>query len=70
MKVKLSNSLKDYVRNFESMEDAAKKLDVSASTLYALLADDRSPSSEFIAKVIEVIGWDFEKAFDVVEEPE
>ena len=66
-RVFLSEDLKKYIRNFESIDFAADKLDVDASTLYALLNDERSPSNDFIAKVQMSVGWEFESAFEIRE---
>ena len=66
-RVFLSKDLKRYIRNFESIDLAADRLDVDASTLYALLGNERSPSNDFIAKVQTNVGWPFEKAFDIFE---
>ena len=68
MKIILSETLKDYINNFESVEGAAKQLDVASSTIYALMSGRQNPSTEFIAKVKQNVGWTFEKAFDIDKE--
>jgi len=68
MKTRLSQDLKQYISNFETMADAAKKIDVSVPTLYALINDSREPSTEFVMKVKQNVGWDWEKAFTIKED--
>jgi plasmid maintenance system antidote protein VapI len=64
--IRLSQLMKEYLRAFESIEKAAEFLGVHVNTIYALLDGRREPSQEFIEKVKLKVGWDFEKAFEIV----
>ena len=61
----ISQRLKDYITGFESMEQPAKILKISVSSLYAYLNEERSCGEDFIESVIENIGWEWESAFEV-----
>ena len=68
MKIIPSKELVDYIGQFETKQDAAVHLRIPYSTLSAYLDGDRSVGTDFIAKVSEIVGWDFEKAFTIVKE--
>lgn len=61
-----SKALKEFIRNQNSIESFAEKMDVTRQTIYNIL-DDSKISSDMIAKFIEITGFDFEKAFEVNE---
>ena len=66
--IKPSKALKAYIEGFESRESACKKLEVAPETLSRYLKEEQSCATAFIESVKRVVGWDFEKAFDIEED--
>lgn len=62
--IKASKSLKNYIESQENIEKFCERVELSKSVVYSLLKDT-TPSAETIAKLLEVTGFDFEKAFEV-----
>lgn len=63
--IKPSKALKEYIEGFESREAACRHLGVSPETLSRYLTGDQSCATAFIESVKKVVGWDFEKAFEI-----
>lgn len=61
--VKASEALKDFIKAQESMDSLVKRSGVSKSVLYGLVAG-KQPSGDTIHKMLEVTGFDYEKAFE------
>lgn len=64
--ITLSDSAKKFIKEQESIEKFAERVDISTTRIYAFL-NGESVSSNFVAKFLNVTGLDFEKAF-VIEE--
>ena len=65
MKLYFSDEFKSYINLFESKKAFAEKFGIDESTLSNIIAKRRSVPSDLVARIKEVSGMDFEKAFEV-----
>ena len=61
-----SKLLKEFIKSQNSIEELAGKLDVTRQTVYAIISGEKV-SSDMVAKILNLTGMDFEKAFEVEE---
>ena len=60
------DAIKDYITNQVNKEEFAKRVGITRQTLYNVM-NWENVSSEVIAKLLSITGFDFEKAFEVKE---
>ena len=65
--IQASTELKKYIGLHSSNEVIANRWEVSRQTVFNILNDKHSISSELIAKILTDTGMEFEKAFEVKE---
>lgn len=61
-----SKSLKAFIASQKSKNELAEKLEVSRQTLH-LIENGSSISSKMVTRLLEITGFEFEKAFEVSE---
>ena len=65
----LSTEFKKWLSNsFDTQEKAADFLEISRNHYRSITVDGGAVGSEFITSVNEKLGWEFEKAFEIVED--
>lgn len=62
--IQASNTLKEFIKAQNSIEEFAEKLNVTRQTIYNIVGGDKV-SSDMVAKILNATGMDFEKAFEV-----
>ena len=64
--IKASKALVDFIEAQGSIPELAERLDVTRQTVYNI-KNGVDVSSDMVAKILNLTGFDFEKAFEVEE---
>ena len=64
----MSKLLKDYVSGFETKAEFCERFEISYPTFLSYMKEEVSVSNDFIERVKEDLGLDFEKAFEIKED--
>ena len=65
--IKASDLLIKFFDGQENKTNLCKRLDISMPTLYRIMRQESNVDEKTIAAVLNVTGFDFEKAFEVGE---